>query len=59
MTRLKLLSGIFSVVCLVGACQNPASQSNPVSTNEQQKINHLLALIDQRLNIAPQVAKAK
>lgn len=59
MIRSTLLSGLFAVIFLVSACQNPGSRSDPISTNDAQKIDHLLALIDQRLGIAPQVAKAK
>jgi chorismate mutase len=59
MAFLNRLILLFSVIFLFSACQNPASQSSNVSSNDEQKITHLLTLIDQRLNIAPQVAKAK
>ena len=57
--RSILFSGLIAVICLVSACQNPAAQSSSVSTSDAQKINRLLVLMDQRLGIAPQVAKAK
>lgn len=55
------------LVGLLSACQyfppSPAAaqerQSVAIAPGDAQKIDHLLALMDQRLSVAPQVAKAK
>jgi len=59
------------IVGLLGACQHVAPSatgvqaqysaaiSSVISTRDAQKIDHLLDLIDQRLSVASQVAKAK
>jgi len=59
LNRSKLVFGAVAVVCLVSACQHFTYPPGTISSSDIQKINHLLELIDQRLSIAPQVAKSK
>lgn len=59
MIRSKSISLLFTALFLICACQNSGSPATRVSSTEEQKINRLLSLIDQRLDIASQVAKSK
>ncbi|MEO6917807.1 MAG: gamma subclass chorismate mutase AroQ [Collimonas sp.] len=51
----KFLSGL-SLLFLLAACQNLTPAPDPADAAE---VDHLLQLIDQRLDVAPMVAKAK